>query len=233
MCYRSVLTTPKQAVIEWFNAVGDDVPEQPPRRNIRPTQPLVAVRSANGQRRLSLLRWAFTPHWYKALNDGPPIMNARAETIAAKPAFADAVRHRRCLIPADGYYEWTSSEDDGGKDPWFIHAAGGQVMGFAGIWQAWRSPDGVLYEGCAIVTTAANARMSNLHARMPLVISPENYALWLGEAGHGAARLMQPGAEELLDYHRVDRAINGAKTDDRDFTRPLIASGNPRATANL
>jgi len=221
MCYRSVLTTPKDALATLFAALPDGLAEQQPRYNIRPTQPLVTIHTQDGQRVLREMRWGFVPHWYKTMRDGPLILNARAETIATKPAFAQAVRQHRCLIPSDGYYEWTTDDTGKGKDPWFIHPKSGQCLGFAGIWQLWRSNDGEDFETCAIVTTAANTKLHNLHARMPLIIAPNDFALWLGEAGHGAAKLMVPAPDDVLDYYRVERTINGAKDNDSGFIQPL------------
>jgi len=228
MCYRTVMTTPKAALAELFGALPGGLPEQQPRYNIRPTQPLVTVRADQGRRIMREMRWGFVPHWYKTLKDGPIILNARAETIATKPSFAEAVRQRRCLIPSDGYYEWTTDDSGQGKDPWFIHPTDGQCMGFAGIWQAWRQPDGDMLETCAIVTTAANTKLHNLHARMPLIIAPKDFSLWLGEAGHGAARLMVPAPDDSLEYYRVKREVNGAKDEKNSYIQPLEVSLNQR-----
>ncbi|MEO1688663.1 MAG: SOS response-associated peptidase [Pseudomonadota bacterium] len=162
MCGRYALTTPRTAVAEHFDATLTDAAEAGfgnagPRWNICPTTPVATVRRAeDGGRELVPMRWGFVPHWYKALNGGPLLINARSETIAAKPAFAAAARARRCLIPADGFYEWL--REGKAKQPFWAHPGdGADVIAFAGIWQAWRGPDGETIEACAIVTCEAAA----------------------------------------------------------------------------
>ena len=218
MCGRFVLTHPTEALARLFEAVpGNDLPEAP-RYNICPTQAVTAVVATEGGRRLVALRWGFVPRWYKAPGDGPLLINARAETVAEKPAFREAARARRCLIPADGFYEWTA--EDGRKQPWYIHAAGGGVLAMAGVWQEWER-DGDQVTGCAVVTCAAGAGLEALHDRMPVFVEPADWPLWLGEAGHGAARLMGPARAGLLAWHRVDRAVNSNRAAGADLIVPL------------
>lgn len=165
------------------------------------------------------MRWGFVPHWYGHESDGPLLINARAETIATKPAFADAARARRCLIPASGFYEWTK-DADGNRLPWYIHPAQGDMLAFAGVWQVWEK-GGQRHVTCAIVTCAANDRMARLHHRMPVILAPDDWALWLGEAGHGAARLMRPAPEDALAFHRVDVAVNSNRAAGPELIEPL------------
>ena len=179
---------------------SNDLPDVP-NYNVCPTNHVHVVREAESGRRLVSMRWGFIPHWYKSETDGPLLINARAETIAEKPAFRSACRDRRCLIPATGFYEWTK-DAEGKRLPRYFTRADGEPIAFAGIWQDWGRDD-ARQSTCAIVTTAANARVSALHHRMPLVLEPEDWALWLGEEGTGAARLMQPGREDVLDWRRV------------------------------
>ncbi len=218
MCGRFAVTLPSDAMAQLFAALpANDLPDGP-NYNICPTVQIATVHSAEGQRRLAPMRWGFLPHWYKSLTDGPLLINARAETLAEKPAFRAACRDRRCLIPATGFYEWTKDED-GRRLPWYIHRADGAPLAFAGIWQDWER-DGTRLRSCAIVTTGANARMSQIHHRMPLVLEPEDWPLWLGEAGRGAARLMQPGAEAVLRFRRVDLKVNSNRASGPELIEP-------------
>lgn len=178
----------------------NDLPEVP-NLDVRPTTSVHTVTSGAEGRRLAAMRWGFVPHWAKGPGDGPLLINARAETVAQKPAFAEACRQRRCLIPASAFYEWTAG-DGRRKQPWRIEAADGGTLALAGIWQAWQGPDG-LRASCAIVTTAANAAMAALHHRMPVIVEAPDWALWLGEAGLGAAALMRAPPEDALMFQKV------------------------------
>ena len=197
---------------------ADELPEMP-RYNICPTQDVVAVVSHESQRTLVAMRWGFLPHWYKRTNDGPPHFNARSETIAEKPAFRRACRERRCLIPATGFYEWTRASERK-RIPWYIYPRSGSVFAFAGIWQTWEG-EGMRIATCAIVTTAANQKMSNLHHRMPVAIQPEHHGLWLGEAGKGAAVLMKAAQEDYFDHHRVGMEVNSNRAEGPKLIEPL------------
>ena len=169
MCGRFAITLPDDAMAALFDAVpGNDLPRIP-NYNVCPTNQVHTVTSDDGHRRLRPMRWGFIPHWYKTLSDGPLLINARAETIAEKPAFRAACRERRCLIPASGFYEWTKDED-GKRLPWYIHPAEGEMLAFAGVWQAWDKGEEPLTT-CAIVTTDANKAMSKIHHRMPVVLA--------------------------------------------------------------
>lgn len=218
MCGRFAITLPDDAMVRLFEAApANDLPPVP-RYNVCPTQPVAAVVSAGGTRRYGPMRWGFLPRWYKHPTDGPLLFNARAETVAEKPAFAEAARKRRCLIPATGFYEWTRDGDS--RLPWFITRADGAPMVFAGVWQVWEGPDGARIASCAIVTTASRGRMADLHDRVPVVLEPADWALWLGEAGHGAARLMHPAAEGLMTFHRVGTAVNSNRAEGPDLIAP-------------
>lgn len=188
-----------------------------PNYNICPTTQVHVVQAGEMARRLVPMRWGFLPHWYKSETAGPLLINARAQTITQKPAFRVAVRDRRCLIIATGFYEWTKSES-GDRLPWYIHRRDGAPMAFAGIWQNWGRADP--YPTCAIVTTQANAALSGIHHRMPLIVEADDWPLWLGEAGKGAAALMQPGANDVLAYHRVDRMVNSNRANGARLIEP-------------
>lgn len=226
MCGRFALTTPQSAVIEHFNAAPvAGLPDDGPRYNVCPTQGVLAIRRDEaGERALGRLRWGFVPHWAKSLSDGPLLINARAETIHEKPAFREACRVRRCLISADGFYEWRASAGKG-KEPFYIQPANdGALIAFAGIWQDWRDPkSGDAISTTAIVTCAANETLKPLHHRMPVVIPPESFGLWLGEEGKGAAVLMRPAPDAFFKFHAVDRAVNGARHDSPDLMAPISA----------
>jgi putative SOS response-associated peptidase YedK len=153
------------------------------------------VVSHDGDRTVVPMRWGLLPPWYKTPSGGPLLINARAEGIAEKPAFREAVRERRCLLPADGFYEWQGEK--GAKLPYVIRPAAGGMIAFAGVWQAGQAT-------CAIVTCAANAVLAPIHERMPVVIGTEDFGLWLGEAGKGASRLMVPAPDEALVAEPAD-----------------------------
>ena len=167
------------------------------------------------------MRWGFLPHWYKTPTDGPLLINARAETIAEKPAFRSAARERRCLIPATGFYEWTK-DAEGNRLPWFIRPRGGGLLAFAGVWQEWTKGDAPLAT-CAIVTTTANRAMSALHHRMPVIVAEEHWGLWLGEEGKGAAVLMTAPPEDVLEFWRVAPKVNSNRAAGPDLIEPLAA----------
>ncbi len=219
MCGRFAITLPDDAMARAFDAVhANDLPE-PPRYNVCPTQPVATVTSRDGQRYLAPMRWGFLPHWFKTPTDGPLLINARAETIAEKPAFRAAARERRCLIPASGFYEWTK-DAQGNRLPWYIHPSDGDMLVFAGVWQDWER-DGQAMRTCAIVTCAANATLAPIHHRMPVILAPKDWALWLGEAGHGAATLMRPAPEAALRAYRVDPAVNSNRASGPALIEPL------------
>jgi putative SOS response-associated peptidase YedK len=189
-----------------FNATpANDLPTVP-NYNVCPTVNIHTVTSDAGTRHLRAMRWGFLPRWYKKLTGGPLLINARSETIAEKPAFRDACRHRRCLIPADGFYEWERTEGEKPR-PYRAVRTDGQPMAMAGVWQDWEV-DGQRITSCAIVTTDANAKMAEIHHRLPVILGPDEWPLWLGEAGKGAATLMRPVEDNVLDLQRVSSAVN-------------------------
>lgn len=161
------------------------------------------------------MRWGFLPKWYKNTGDGPLLINARAETIAEKPAFRQACRERRCLILATGFYEWTKTPQ-GARLPWYIDKRDREPIAFAGVWQDWGGGD-EMFRTCAIVTTGANNTMSNIHHRMPVIVGANDWALWLGEQGKGAAKLMKAADEDLLKFHRVSPKVNSNRAEGPDL----------------
>jgi len=219
MCGRFALTLPIDAMAQLFDALpSNDLPDVP-NYNVCPTTQIAVATSDEGTRRLRPMRWGFVPRWYKTPSDGPLLINARAETIAQKPAFRDACRARRCLIAADGFYEWTK-DADGTRLPWYIARADGAPTVFAGIWQQWEQGESALTT-CAIVTTGANSAMSAIHHRMPVTLEPGQFALWLGEQGKGAARLMQPAPKDRFVFHRVSPEVNSNRASGPQLIDPI------------
>lgn len=219
MCGRMALTLPHDAMVNVFDATpANDLPDVP-NYNICPTVLVHTVTSDNNIRHLRPMRWGFIPHWYKKPNGGPLLINARAETIAEKPAFRAACRERRCLIPASGFYEWKRA-DKATPLPWWVTRADGDVMVFAGIWQDW-TVDDMHLTTCAIVTTEANTAMAPIHHRLPVILPPDQWALWLGEEGKGAATCMKSAPEDALSFNRVSTAVNSNKASGPRLLAPV------------
>jgi putative SOS response-associated peptidase YedK len=214
------ITLPHDAMSQMFAAApANDLPDVP-NYNVCPTDQVAAITSTDGARHYRPMRWGFIPHWYKKANGGPLLINARAETIAEKPAFKAACRTRRCIIPASGFYEWTRL-DDGTKLPWYIQRSDTASIAFGAIWQDWTDDEGVVGATVAIVTTGANDAMGKIHHRIPVILESDDWALWLGEDGKGAATLMQATGEETLKFHRVDRMVNSNRASGPDLIDPL------------
>ena len=221
MCGRMTMTHPNDAMARLFEAApANDLPPVP-RYNICPTQSVAVVTA--GARRLRPMRWGFVPHWYKTPTDGPLLINARAETIAEKPAFRAAVRSRRCLIPATGFYEWTMGPEDA-RLPWYFMAKDRAPLVFAGIWQDWGG-DGTdpAMATCAIVTTGASDWMAKTHHREPVWLAPGDWARWLGETDAKAAPLMRPAPPGTYERWRVDPRVNSNRAEGEALTHPIAA----------
>lgn len=221
MCGRIVITAPDDAMADLFEALpSNDLPPNP-NYNVCPTDRVAVVTSERGSRRLRAMRWGFVPHWYKSPNDGPLLINARAETIIKKPAFQGAARQRRAIVPVTGFYEWTKGAD-GARLPWYIARSDGAPMALAALWQDW-TRGGEALTTCAVVTTAAQGPMTRIHHRVPVILEPADWALWLGEAGHGAATLMRASAPRTLHFHRVDPAVNSNRATGPELIEPVAA----------
>jgi putative SOS response-associated peptidase YedK len=225
MCGRFTLRTPLNVLIEHFDLdvrASRQLELFEPRYNIAPTQEIAAVwaDAASGQRSITLLRWGLVPAWSKEGAKGPPMINARAETLAEKPAFRNALRGRRCLIPADGFYEWQQSASGGRgkKQPYYIHRADFGPFAFAGLWESWTAASGgPTVESCTIVTTDANASLSDLHDRMPVVLAPNDYATWLDPTIADPAmlaHLLSPCGDDELVADPVTTHVNRVANDD-------------------
>lgn len=189
--------------------------------NIAPTRPvLVARRGEDGVRELVLLRWGLVPAWSKGPDHRYSMINARAEAVADKPAWRGAFRHRRALIPADGFYEWQAV--DGGKQPWFIRLADRVPFVMAAIWEQWKG-DGGIIESCAVITTAANTAVAHLHERMPVILHRTDIDEWLAaDTSPGRAlELLQPYPADEMELYPVSRAVNSARNGSSDLIEPL------------
>jgi putative SOS response-associated peptidase YedK len=189
-----------------------------PHYNIAPTDTVDAVISVDGASQLVPMRWGLVPAWWKkALKDLPATFNARAETVAEKPMFREAFRRRRCIIPASGYYEWRKTQDGRrpGRQPYYISAADGGVLSFAGLWDRWIDPQsGEPITSCTIIVTEANAFTRSIHDRMPVLLEPPGAAAWLG--GAAGAGLLRPAAEDRLHMWPVSCRVNRAGSGDDD-----------------
>ena len=221
MCGRMTMTHPNDAMAQLFDAAPANNLPDPPRYNICPTSQVAVVVTGDGQRRIKPMRWGFLPHWYKAPNGGPLLINARAETIAEKPAFRAAARERRCLIAATGFYEWTK-DNEGNRLPWYFSRPDGGPLVFAGIWQVWDKMQEPL-STCAMVTTGASDWMSSTHHREPVVLAPDDWGTWLGETDAKAAPLMRAAPEHTYQRWRVDRMVNSNRASGEALIAPLAA----------
>jgi putative SOS response-associated peptidase YedK len=221
MCGRMALTLPPEAMAQVFDAEpANNLPEGP-NYNICPTNQIAVITGGPEQsRRMEAMRWGLIPPWYKKPNDGPLLINARAETVLDKPAFRSAVHARRVLVVASGFYEWTKDES-GARDPWYITRRDGAPLAFAGLWQAWRDPLGdEVLRTVAALTVGANKPMQAIHHRMPVIIEPPDWSLWLGERGKGAAPLMRAAADDTLHWHRVSRDVNSNRASGPELIEP-------------
>jgi len=206
VCGRFVLETPLKATAEIFNAQMAESLVTVPNFNICPSENISVLVSNSGKRKLGQMRWGFVPHWCKSVADGPLLFNARAETLAEKPAFRDACRKRRCLIPADGFYEWEKKVGSKSK-PFYVRRSDRQQMIFAGIWQFSGDSEHRI-PTCAIITVPASEQISGIHNRMPLIIDPSDWAGWLGEGqGFKAAKLMKTPLDIELEVVNVTNEI--------------------------
>ena len=210
MCGRFTLTSTPEALAERFGLEAP--PNVAPRFNIAPGQDVLAVREEAGLRRAEFLRWGLVPPWSQPAPGAP--INARAETAAERSAFRDAFRARRCIVPASGFYEWANRGDF--RQPYWIAPGDGAPWGIAGLWERWTAPDGARLESCALLTTAANARVAELHDRMPAILAPGAYALWLDPERYPAAlaELLAPLASDALLVRPVGTRVNRVENDD-------------------
>ncbi len=234
MCTRYVISSPPAALRALFGYA--EQPNFPPRYNVAPTQPIPIVRLDAGKRAFALARWGFVPSWVKDPKTFSLLLNARGESVLDKPAFRNAMRRRRCLVPADGFYEWQAGRAGERRCPYFVRAKSGGPLAFAGLWETWIGPNGEEVDTAAIVTTAANGTLATIHDRMPVIVPPEAFDLWLDCAKietATAAALIAPAPEGLLEYHEVSTAVNRAANDSAELivTLPADSAAKPTAAA--
>src|SRR5690606_738067 len=220
VCARYTLTDTGELLIRHFR-LAQLPPDYRPRYNIAPTQPVTVVLNGQG-RRAAMFRWGLIPSWAKDPSIGRKLINARAETVAIKPAFRQSLRRRRCLVPADGFYEWQAV--NGRKQPMRIVLSSGGLFAFAGLWDRWQSPDGQEVYSCVIITTDANERMRPIHDRMPVILSPDDYDLGLDpdvQEPEAVLPLLRPAPDDLLKAYPVSTLVNSPRHDNPACIEPV------------
>jgi putative SOS response-associated peptidase YedK len=219
MCGRYTLRTSVETLAQEFEITGP-LPEVPVRYNIAPTQEVAAVLSEDEERHLEMLRWGLIPSWAKDPGIGNSMINARSETAAEKPSFRRAFKERRCLIPADGFYEWR--KENGGKQPYYIRMKDWEPFAFAGLWGIWKG-NGEEVRSCTILTTDANDLVGEIHNRMPVILPPEDYELWLDpdmRETEPLLDLMRPYREDVMEAYPVSRRVNKPSNDEPSCVEP-------------
>lgn len=228
MCGRYTVTSAPEAIRALFRY--EERPNFPPRYNIAPTQPIAIVRLMDGKRQFVLMRWGLLPSWVKDPKTFTLLINARGESVCDKPAFRAAMKRRRCLIPADGFYEWKAV--GGRKQPYYVRAKSGEPLAFAGLWETWTGPNGEELDTAAIVTTDANRILMPIHDRMPVIVPRDAFDLWL-DTDHvdarTAAAILQPAPDDLLEAYPVSTAVNRTANDNPKLLEPLAASAEMEA----
>ncbi|MCP4310202.1 MAG: SOS response-associated peptidase [Bacteroidetes bacterium] len=221
MCGRYNLITDAQAIVDFFEV--ENSLEIEPRYNIAPSQNIPVIRQKGEIREISLLHWGLIPHWAKDKKIGYRMINARAETVAGKPSFRAAFRQRRCLIPATGFYEWQLVT--GGKQPYNIQIGEGKLFAFAGLWESWKGGDGEVVESCTIIVTDANDVVRPIHDRMPVILHPADYGIWLDSELHDQAvlqPLLGPCPSKWITCYPVSRRVGSPANDGPGLVKPLI-----------
>lgn len=230
MCGRYRLSRRKQIIAEHFDAISDG-DDWTPRYNIAPTQPVAVVRQHPSEptRHLSQMRWGLIPSWSKDASGAARMINARSESASALPAFQDAFRQRRCLIPADGFYEWQGYGRS--KQPYCFEVDGGALFAFAGLWDRWKAASGQWIRSCTILTTSPNAVTSMVHDRMPVILKPTEYDLWL-DAGVTdpamVADLLKPFDANAMRCYPISNRVNSVVNDDAECAEPIALSTPPQ-----
>ena len=226
MCGRYTITSSPEVLRAVFGY--SEQPNFPPRYNIAPTQPVPIVRLEEGARHFALVRWGLIPSWVKDPNNFALLINARGESVTDKPAFRNAMKRRRCLVPVDGFYEWKPT--GGRKQPYYIRARSGAPLALAGLWEVWTGPNGEELETATIVTTRANRLLGAIHDRMPVIVPPEAFGLWLDCANVDAmtaSALIAPAPEDLLETYPVSLAVNRTANDNASLLEPVDPDAGP------
>jgi putative SOS response-associated peptidase YedK len=222
MCGRFTLRASAQTLATLFDVA--EVPPLQPRYNIAPSQPIAAVRMQPGRsnREFTFLSWGLIPSWAKDIKIGYKMINARAETAATKPSFRAAFKYRRCIVPADGFYEW--QKVNGRKQPYFVHMKHDGPFGIAGLWERWEGPDGSVIESATLLTTGPNELMKPLHNRMPVILHPDDYELWLDPSVKQSPlldALLKPFPAEEMDAFPVSTYVNSPQFDEPLCVEPI------------
>ncbi|HEY8276030.1 MAG TPA: SOS response-associated peptidase [Methyloceanibacter sp.] len=221
MCSRYSLTSPPQAVRAFF--AYRETPNFPARYNVAPTQPVPVVCLDNsGERSFRMMRWGLLPQFVKDPKSSPTLINARSEGVTSKPAFRNAFAKRRCLIPADGFYEWTGPK--GKRRPFFLRPREGGLIAIAGLWERWRDKAGQETDTVAILTCPANALVAQLHDRMPVILPTGRFAAWLDcekNLPEAAQAMLLPAADDLLESIEMHPKINDSRRDEPGLQEPL------------
>lgn len=224
MCGRFALYADYGALLERFEieeaALGQDVYEE--NYNVAPSEQIVAVINDGKRNRLGTFRWGLIPSWAKDQKIGYKMINARAETAAEKPSFRHAFKKKRCLIPANAFYEWKKGEN--GKMPMLIHLEGGELFAFAGLWESWESPEGEVIHSCTILTTQPNAVMADIHDRMPVILAKEAEKIWLDpniQDPELLQELIKPYDSEELEAYEVSGAVNSPRNKGQELIRKI------------
>jgi putative SOS response-associated peptidase YedK len=205
---------------EWLGDLGLEMPDLPPRYNVAPTQEVLAVREEQGRREAALLKWGLVPHWADDPAVGGRLINARAESVARKPAFRDPFKSQRCLVPADGFYEWRRVGR--ARDPFLFRLADAKTFAFASVWDRWVRKRGRI-DSCAVLTTTANELVTPIHDRMPVILPRDAYDLWLdpGARAEDLHALLRPFPAAKMEVVPVSPRVNKADVDDPECERPL------------
>jgi putative SOS response-associated peptidase YedK len=238
VCGRYVLKTTRRHLAEWFGVDASELPEFGPSYNVAPQtfQPIVRLGRDTGQREIVLMRWGLIPYWSKDSKIGYSTINAKAETITTAPAFREAIRRRRCLVPADAFYEWQKL-DAKTKQPFAIALNDGKPYAFAGVWERWRDPKTrEPLETFTIITTDANELLQPMHDRMPVIIEPKDYERWLTPADPARLPidLLRPYPAEKMTAWKVNQRVGNVKNDDEGLLSPDTQKNDPETgTANL
>ena len=224
MCGRFILITLGDIIGEEFQLAKK--PDLIPRFNIAPSQSISAIRISTDSnlRELCTLQWGLIPFWAKDTKIGYRTINARSETVADKPAFRAAFKHRRCLIPADGFYEWKRHKGRKQNQPYFFQLKEARVFAFAGLWEHWKSADGEVVESCTILTTESNELVGQLHDRMPVILDRKHYELWLDTTVNGVdalGHLLNPFPTEAMEYYPVSMLVNKPTNDCPQCIEPV------------
>jgi putative SOS response-associated peptidase YedK len=231
MCGRYRLSRRKQIIEEHFDSISGEE-DWIPRYNIAPTQPVPIIRQhpKEPRRVLSLVRWGLIPSWAKDMSGAAGMINARSETAATKPAFRDPMKFRRCLVPADGFYEWLRRAGTT-KQPFCFEVNKGELFAFAGLWDRWKDPSGQWIKSCSILTTTPNAVTSAVHDRMPVILDRADYDLWLDPGFTdvaAASELLKPYDARLMRSFPVSTRINHAANDDAECAKPIELEVRPQ-----